>query len=96
MLPETSRDQNSKPSNRHRVIQRHPPAINHDDFAGDVAGRITGQKRHRIRNLRRLAESLRRRAANDFDLGFLAGQHCFRGDFGGDGAGRHGVHAQGR
>ena len=91
--PETNRHQNYTPSNRHRVIQRHAPAINHHNFAGDVAGCIAGQKGYGVGNRRRFAESLHRGTAHDFGFGFVTGQHDFGGEFGGVGAGGYGVHA---
>ena len=88
VLLEAYRGQIRNPSNHHRVVQRHPPAINHHNFTRDVAGRITRQISHGIGNLRRLAEPLHRGAAHDFGFRFFARQHGFGGEFCGDGAGR--------
>ena len=51
MLLVATHHQNSTPSDCHRVIQRHPPAVNHHDLNRDMAGGIAGQKGHGVGDL---------------------------------------------
>ncbi len=43
----------ARASHRHRVVQRHPPAVHHHDLAGDVAGGVAGQPGDDVGDLRR-------------------------------------------
>ena len=93
-LSEASRHQKATSRQaRYRVIQRHQPAINKHNFSGDVASSFARQKGHGVGDLRRLPDLLHRRAAHDFCLRLIAGQHGFGSQFGSDGAGCDGVNA---
>ena len=71
-LPEASRHQKAKSRiARHRVIQRHPPAINKHNFSGGVACSFARQKGHVVGDLRQLPDLLHRRAAHDFGFRFI-------------------------
>src|SRR5690606_8418381 len=50
---------------RHRVVQRHAPAVHGDDLARDVAGGVAGQPGHHVGHFLGLAQALQGRAAED-------------------------------